>query len=155
MKDNPSDLEWIERYILQTLNAEEIEWMKKRMATEPQLRNTYEEYRMQINAIRYAHLKRKLIHLRAIEEELRLTERKIRSLLLDIPFDIANAIGKKTQRLLIGDVAQQQQEISVWKPWAIAATVTVLSFSVYFVMMKQPVQSIECLASISTLNKCF
>jgi hypothetical protein len=152
-----SDAEWIDKYIVGTLSKREKKWMEERFATEFDLRIRYKERRYLIDGIRYAHLQQKLIHLRELEKELRETDRKIRSLLMDIPFDFTNAIGRATKRILIGSEVylHKQQDVKTWKPWAVAA-VALLAFTLCFVLMKQtPRPPISCLASISSFNKCF
>jgi anti-sigma-K factor RskA len=150
------DIEWIDRYIVGMLSKSERKWIEQRLASEPDLRILYKERQFLIDGIRYANLQQKLIELRELEKELRETERNIRALLMDIPFDITSTIGRATRRLLINSEAysHKQGDVKLWKPLAIAA-VALIAFTLCFTTMKKtPRSSIDCLASISSFNKC-
>jgi hypothetical protein len=70
MDMNRNDDEWIDRYINGSLTAGEKEWVELRLATDPQFKQLYEERRILIDGIRYAHLLKNLIELRKQEKKL-------------------------------------------------------------------------------------
>lgn len=76
MENRLSDMEWIERYLEQTLSAEEKKWMEQRLAEEPGFKTKYQEHKQLIDGIRYAHLHDKLVQLRTLEKTLPDIEKK-------------------------------------------------------------------------------
>jgi tetratricopeptide (TPR) repeat protein len=117
MENSLTDIEWIERYLDNTLSTEERKWMEQRLAEEPELNNQYKEHRQLIEGIRYAHLHEKLLQLRALEKTM-------------------PSIAHKPKR--------GNQIMLYWKPMAAAATITIL-MTVYFIT-NRPVKSEELFA---------
>lgn len=70
MENNPYDIEWIERYLDRSLDAEEKGAMEKRLAADPDLKSKFQEHFQLIQGIKYSHLQNKLEQLRALEVSL-------------------------------------------------------------------------------------
>jgi TolA-binding protein len=70
MENNLHDIEWIERYLDRSLNAEEKKEMEKRLTAEPDLKSKVREHQRLIQGIRYSHLQNKLEQLRTLETSL-------------------------------------------------------------------------------------
>jgi tetratricopeptide (TPR) repeat protein len=70
MENRLTDIEWIERYVEESLSTEEKNWMEQRLNEEPTFKTQYQEHKQLINGIRYAHLHDKLIQLRTLEKTL-------------------------------------------------------------------------------------
>lgn len=106
MENKFQDIEWIERYLDRSLTGEEKLVMEKRLEEEPDLKSKYNEHKQLIEGIRYSHIQNKL-------EQLRLLE---------------SSLPPMTQK-------ESSKVISLWKPVAIAASITLLITVYYFITL--------------------
>ncbi|PZR13831.1 MAG: hypothetical protein DI539_19135 [Flavobacterium psychrophilum] len=103
MENNFRDIEWIERYLDRSLSEEERQTMERRLELEPDLKSKYYEHKQLIEGIRYSHIQNKLEQLRLLESSLPPVTEK-----------------------------QRVNVIALWKPVAIAASITLLIAACYF-----------------------
>jgi hypothetical protein len=151
------DEEWLKKFIQEKLSQEEREWIQARLMNEPALRLLYVALNQLIDDTQHAHLKKVLSQLRTWEE--RLSKQEFGSTETEyIDSDLKELISKEIQfknadRIHAGNT-NNEVTLKSWKPWAVAATVTLLTFVYLFVITKQPPRPMDCLISISSFN-CF
>jgi hypothetical protein len=156
MDNKFSDAEWVDHYLRQTLNEEEKSWIRQRLASDPDFIVFFEERKLLIEGIRYAHLRQNLLQLRALEKKLTNKKEESAGRYEDVAHFLSDANYQPTLARAENDSKEKEVLLQkTWRRWPVAAAITFMVLTYLFVLLKQPPRPMECLVSIVSFHKCF
>jgi hypothetical protein len=145
-----TDDEWFEK-----LTQEEKEWIQTRLMSDPAKKHLSTALNLLVNEVQQADLKKIFLKLQVWEERFSKHE-----LAPDentpINSDLKRFTSTNTQWKNVDNAfTSNTVTLRSWKTWAIAATITLMTFAYLFLITQQPPRPMDCLISVSSLNNCF